>query len=173
MKTEKSKMVKNDANEYVARSIRDCRLLLTNTHPTDHFVNIINGYLPTSEKVENDEAEAENIYSEIENLMNVIKKYKSSVTFIAGDFNAKVWKGNGEEESIGHQSGELMINFCDRNEMFMANSAFQHPTKHISTWSQQRVNKENNQIDFIVVKKNMDVRRNRSVQRSQASRNGI
>ena len=169
LKTEKSKMAKNDGNEYASRSIGGCKLLLTTTHPTDHLVNIINVYLPTSEKVANDETEAENIYTEIENLMNVFKKYKSSVTFIAGDFNAKVGKRNGEEESIGrysigerNRSGELMVNFCDRNELFMANTAFQHPAKHISTWSQQRVNKENNtvkrifnQIDFILVKKNM------------------
>ena len=171
MKTEQSKM-KKVADGLVSRSVGECKLVLSRTQPTDHMINIINVYLPTSEKVLNDQNEAENVYTEIENLMNIFKKNKSSVTFVAGDFNSKVGRrkndDDDEKECIGRYtvgernlSGEIMMNFCKRNELFITNSAFQHPARHITTWTQQRIDKINNtvklihnQIDYILMKKN-------------------
>ena len=57
-----------------------------------------------------------------------------------------------------NQSGQLLTDFCERKELFLGNTAFQHPARHITPWSQQRVNKvlqtvKNvfNQIDYILV----------------------
>jgi exonuclease III len=137
------------------------------------MINIINVYLPTSEKVASNKEEAENVYTEeVESLMNIFKKNKSSVTFIAGDFNAKVGKRTEEDECMGRYSvgerngsGELLAEFCNRNEQFITNTAFQHPARHITTWSQQRIDKASNttktihnQIDYILI--NRDKKQN-------------
>ena len=131
----------------------------------DHMVNIINVYAPTSEKVEKDSKEVENLYSEINKLMDNFRKMKSSITFVAGDFNAKVGRQMNEETCVGkhskgerNQSGQLLTDFCERSELYLSNTSFQHPVRHITTWSQQRVEKRtgtvkcvNNQIDYILM----------------------
>ena len=136
MRTQKSRMKENAEDNYVARSVGDCKIVLAKTHPVDHFINMINVYMPTSDKVEADEEEAESVYREIENLLNIFKTQKSSITFIAGDFNAKVGKRKDDEEgecigrySVGerNKSGELLMDFCNKNELFLTNTAFQHP----------------------------------------------
>ena len=50
------------------------------------------------------------------------------------------------------------MEFCEKNGKFTANSSFQYPGKHITTWSQRRTNpltKQNvwiyNQIDYIIL----------------------
>ncbi len=98
--------------------------------------------------------------------MNKLKS-PSSITIIGGDFNAKVGKRAKDEEisclgryskGVRNRSGELLIEFCEKNKLFMTNTAFQHPSKHITTWSQSRTNKQtnkvqhiHNQIDYIIV----------------------
>ena len=88
------------------------------------------------------------MYAEVETLLSKFKKMKSSITIVAGDFNAKVGKRINEERCMGsystgerNQSGQLLTDFCERNELFLGNTAFQHPARHITTWSQQGVNK--------------------------------
>ena len=136
----------------------------------DHMINIINIYAPTSEKVKEDQEEVETLYREVENLINTLKKNKSSVIFVAGDFNSKIGKRKDGDEaeclgkySVGERnlSGELLMDFCKRNELFLCNTAFQHPVKHITTWSQQRIEKKDNkvrvifnQIDYILIHSN-------------------
>ena len=55
-----------------------------------------------------------------------------------------------------NNSGQMLINLCECNNLFIANSAFKHSARHITTWSQRR--KKNgkeytlyNQIDYILV----------------------
>ena len=129
------------------------------------MVNIINVYAPTSDKVEKNSTEIESLYGEVEKLLTKFRKLKSSVTFIAGDFNSKVGKRENEETCMGrhskgkrNKSGELLTTFCERNELFLANTSFKHPARHITTWSQQRVEKKTNtvknvynQIDYTLV----------------------
>ncbi len=170
LQTEKSKMKTKEGGNYVSRTLGD-RLIITRKEAVDHMINIINVYAPTSEKVEKDKGEIEKVYAEVEKLLNVFRKNKSSVTFVAGDFNAKIGKRDnesGEENIMGkysigvrNQSGELFMDFCRRNEMFITNTAFQHPKRHIATWEQQRIMKETNttkqiynQIDYIIINKN-------------------
>ena len=51
-----------------------------------------------------------------------------------------------------------MLEFCERNGKIIANNCFQHPAKHITTWSQRRTNPVTkqtvsiyNQIDYIIL----------------------
>ena len=50
------------------------------------------------------------------------------------------------------------MEFCEKNSKIIANSCFQHPAKHITTWSQRRTNPVTkqtvsicNQIDHIIL----------------------
>ena len=84
---------------------------------------------------------------------------------LAGDFNSKVGRQTGPESCIGQQSrgrrnqnGTNLVEFCEKNGKCIASSSFQHPAKHITTWSQRRTNpvtKQNvwiyNQIDYIIL----------------------
>ena len=54
-----------------------------------------------------------------------------------------------------NSSGKIVIDFCNINHLSISNSAFQHPTRHITLWeSQIKVNnkfvKMHNQIDYII-----------------------
>ena len=51
----------------------------------------------------------------------------------------------------------MLVDFCDIHSLFVCNSAFKHPARHITTWEQTRINKDNNQttkvfnqIDYIL-----------------------
>ena len=84
---------------------------------------------------------------------------------MAGDFNSKVGKRIGSESCIGqwsrsrrNQNGIDLVEFCENNGKIIANSCFQHPAKHITTWSQKRTNPVTkktisiyNQIDYIIL----------------------
>ena len=55
-----------------------------------------------------------------------------------------------------NNSGQQLIEFCEAQSL--SNSSFQHPAKHMTTWQQQRKDKQTNtmktiynQIDFIIV----------------------
>ena len=168
LQTKQSKKKKSGESYGSSRITEDGKLIISKEEPVDHMINIINIYAPTSEKVERNEEEIKKLYTEIEKLMKTFKKQKSSVTFIAGDFNAKVGKRSNEEEKniIGgystgerNRSGEILMDFCRRNELYICNTAFQHPVRHRTTWTQQRTEKRtnttktiHNQIDYILVK---------------------
>ena len=62
---------------------------------------------------------------------------------------------------IRNDNGSKLIDFCEERNLIVANSCFQHPAKHITTWSQQRtdtdtgaVNTIFNQIDYIICDQN-------------------
>ncbi|GFO44724.1 RNA-directed DNA polymerase from mobile element jockey-like [Plakobranchus ocellatus] len=81
----------------------------------------------------------------------------------AGDFNSKVGKRSGEESCLGNYSrgfrnenGENLVDFCEKNKLFITNTAFNKAARHITTWVGSRKNNENktvyvyNQIDYII-----------------------
>ena len=80
---------------------------------------------------------------------------------LAGDFNSKVGRQTGPESCIGQQSrgrrnqnGTNLVEFCEKNGKCIASSSFQHPAKHITTWSQRRTNPKlwiYNQIHYIIL----------------------
>ena len=80
---------------------------------------------------------------------------------LTGDFNSKVGRRTGPESCIGqwprgrqNQNGTNLVKFCEKNDEFIASSSFQHPAKHITTWSQRRTNPKlwiYNQIHYIIL----------------------
>ena len=129
-----------------------------------HLITIINVYAPHSERVRNDQQELDEMYTQLSTVFNELKP-KSKLTFLAGDWNSKVGKNNDNTPCLGRYSkgkrnynGEYFIEFCNINNLFVCNSAFCHPSRHITTWECQMKDKNDpaktfmvyNQIDYIV-----------------------
>ena len=130
-----------------------------------NIINIINVYAPTSDQAKKCPNEIRKLYKNLDKLCKEFDKAPSSITILAGDFNSKVERRSGSEScteqwSRGrqNQNGTNLVEFCEKNGKFIASSSFQHPAKHITTWSQRRTNlvaKQNvwmyNQIDYIIL----------------------
>ena len=127
-----------------------------------HILTIINVYAPATVLIRKDNTILDDLYLDLSNLINEQKSY-STMTILAGDFNAKVGKQRHTDIScLGkfsrgqtNNSGKTLIDFCSINHLFVSNSAFQHPARHITTWqSQIKVNdklvKIYNEIDYII-----------------------
>ena len=111
-------------------------------------------------------------------LTRVLKKAESqsAITIIAGDLNSKVGKRQEPEmrsdgfieigdkclgrysRNIRNGNGNALIEFCETNDLFIANNAFRHPARHQTTWASTRTMQDGrvirifNQIDFIICK---------------------
>ena len=92
-------------------------------------MTIINVHSPTADKSVD---EIEEFYS---NLGEVFQKYsRDRFVFVCGDFNACVGKRRAYESCTGRHSfgeersvnGERLVEFCELNELFACNTAFQH-----------------------------------------------
>ena len=96
------------------------------------LLNIINVYGPTTTLVKQDVKMLDKLYMKLSNLLNDFRNKTGSINIVLGDFNAKkgvITRGRR------NNSGQLFINFCGLHEMFIANSAFKHPARHITTYS--------------------------------------
>ena len=128
---------------------------------TRNLISIVNIYAPTIERVKNSTDELDQMYTDLGTLFSELRK-AASLVLIAGDFNAKVGKRYGSEVCLGrysrgkrNNSGQVLIDFCNIHNLFICNSAFRHPARHITTWEFSReVNKKiihiYNQIDYII-----------------------
>ena len=131
-----------------------------------NLLTIINVYAPTADLVEKNEEILIEMHEQLENVINEIKN--TSLLIIAGDMNAKIGKSKGGEECCGiyskgerNRSGQHLIDLCNIQNLFIANSAFPHAARHITTWENQRTNKNKtklittyNQIDYIILPQN-------------------
>ena len=90
-----------------------------------------------------------------------------TLVFIAWDFNAKIVKRKEGDTCIGrfskgirNSNGHTLIELCEEKKIFVSNSAFDHPSRHQTTWiGQIRVRTTGkiinifNQIDYILSQK--------------------
>ena len=131
-----------------------------------HILTIINVYLPTTALIRKGNTILDHLCLDLSKLVNE-QKSNSTMTILAGDFNAKVGKRRHTDIScLGkfsrgrtNNNGKTLIDFCSINLLFLSNNAFQHPVSHIITWeSQIKVNnkfvKIYNQIDYIICQEN-------------------
>ena len=126
----------------------DCRIEINKAAmKPKNIINIINVYTPTSERAKKCPKELKKLYKNLNKLCKELDKVSLSNTILAGDFNSKVGKRIGSESCIGqwsrgrrNQNGIDLVEFCENNGKIIANSCFQHPAKHITTWSQKRTN---------------------------------
>ena len=67
------------------------------------------------------------------------------------------WEGIQEARGERNANGQDLVNFCEMNKLFISNTAFKHPARHITTWVNQRKTATGettfiyNQIDYIIV----------------------
>ena len=135
--------------------------------PPLRLITIVNVYAPTTHKVSIHMDELDKFYTQLSDIVSNFENLATSMTFIAGDFNAKIGKRR-DEQCIGNfargkrnNSGEMLINFCSMYGGFFCNTAFQHPARHITTWSRQYFDKKANKyvtsyspIDYIIMRQN-------------------
>ena len=152
---------------YAATQVGPLQINLRKKSPKN-LISIINIYAPTTERVKNDMSELDSMYTQLNNVINELKN--TTLLFLAGDWNAKVGKSmNSSNTCLGRYSrgrrnnnGQLLIDFCIINDLFITNSAFQHPARHITTWENKRSDPNNqnkmiyiyNQIDYIMCNMN-------------------
>ena len=113
-------------------------------------INIIQVYAPTQD---HDDEEIEKFYQEIQNGIKYVKS--DEIMCIMGDLNAKV--GDEKYQNIigmhglgqRNERGERLIQFCQENKLFVANTWFQHPVRKLYTWKSPG-DISRNQIDYIM-----------------------
>ena len=111
---------------------------------------VIQAYAPTSNT---EEAEVELFYEDLQDLLE--RTPKKDVLFSIGDWNAKV----GSQESAGitgkfvlgvqNEAGQRLIEFCQENTLFMANTHFPQHKRRLYTWTSPD-GQHQNQIDYIL-----------------------
>ena len=131
---------------------RSDRILLIKIAAKPVDVVIIQVYMPTSKAREET---IESIYEEIEDMLGSEKG--NDYIIVMGDFNAVV----GEDERKGvtgkyglgkkNKRDEMLINFCERNDMLVTNSVFQHHKRRRYTWKMPGGGARY-QIDYILVR---------------------
>ena len=113
------------------------------------ILTIINVYGPTSQRVNNNNAEQDELYAELARLTS---RYSSSALFyIAGNFMGHHSRG------IRNINGIALADFLEVHGLFICNAAFQHSARHKTTWQGQRRDATTchvvplyNVIDFVV-----------------------
>ena len=165
--TEKSIVYNKGTVKYRAEAQSSTKIKLTKENEADHTVIIINVYAPTSNITKKDKKELRKLYDNLNKLLSDFKKLSTKTVIITGDFNSQVGKSTGAETCLGKYSkgvrnnnGEALINFCESNGLFICNSAFQHPAKHITTWTNRKKDPKTgkmisiyHQIDYIIMYK--------------------
>ena len=111
-------------------------------------ITVIQIYAPTSNA---EEAEVERFYEDLQDLLEWTSKI--DVLFIIGDWNAKV----GSQETPGvtgqfgleiwNEAGQKLIEFCQENALFIANTLFQKHKRRVYTWTSPD-GQYQNQIDY-------------------------
>ena len=133
------------------------RLLEVNVQFENKNVKIIVAYGPNEDAAKE---EKDNFYQQFQTIIDSTKPKQD--TLILGDLNARV--GNkyknyfgaiGKEgESITTPNGEMLLDFCIRNNLKIANTFFCH--KNIHKWTRVQEDKnEKSIIDYIIVSSNL------------------
>ena len=96
-------------------------------------ITVIQVYAPISNAKE---AEVDLFYEDPQNLLELTPQ--KDVLFIIGDWNAKV----GSQETTGkfglgirNEAGQRLLEFCQENPLFIANTLFQQHKRRLYTWT--------------------------------------
>ena len=157
--------IRKDSTEekYHVRPLDNMRIQIskTTTKPKK-LITIINVYAPQSGRLRVSTEELDELYSQLNTLVNEHQNKDTALLLICGDFNAKVGKNDDSTECMGkysrgrrNVSGQCLIDFCNTHNFFITNSAFKHKAAHITTWESTRevnnkIQRIYNQIDYII-----------------------
>ena len=99
-------------------------------------ITLIQAYPPTNNA---EEAEVEWFYEDLQDLLELTSK--KDVLFIIGYWNAKV----GSQQTPGvtvkfgfgvqNESGQMLIEFCQKNTLVISNTHFQQHKRRLYTWT--------------------------------------
>jgi hypothetical protein len=107
-------------------------------------------YAPTTSV---DKKDMEEFYRILQSVLNEIPR--KDVVILMGDWNAKIGKGEESElvEKYGlgnrNEAGEWLLEFCEENALFLANTFFSQPERRLYTWTSPN-GKYKNQIGYII-----------------------
>ncbi|KAL5253179.1 hypothetical protein ACHWQZ_G013082 [Mnemiopsis leidyi] len=130
-------------------------------------LRIVNCYSPTNPKTISNPEATDQFYRELQVAVDVPARYE---LWIRGDFNAKLGKRSDQDYNSGlhknlgrygvgrrNENGERLLNFLVFNNLFAANTAFRHSSRHITTrtgWVKDKKTKKSfpyfSQIDFVL-----------------------
>ena len=127
----------------------------------NNTISIVNVYALTSTLFASSHDHLDEFYNCLQDTVNEISS-SSSLLYVVGDFNAKLGRcsnsicmgryGRGRR----NYSGLTLAGFCEANNFFVGNTAFQHRACHTTTWTGYRPGTNGksvpiyNQIDFIL-----------------------
>jgi hypothetical protein len=107
-------------------------------------------YAPTTGA---DEKDIDEFYRSLQAVLNEIPR--KDVAILMGDWNAKIGKWE-ELETVGkyglgnrNKAGGRLLEFCEENSLFIANTLFKQPERRLYTWTSPD-GKYKNQIDYII-----------------------
>ena len=103
------------------------------------YITVVYG--PHSKLCADDPQTRENFYDCLDRAWKQTNKGRA-LNFITGDFNSKVGcKQSFEEDCIGvhskgirNENGQALIDWLMQHQLFICNTAFQHPSRHRTTW---------------------------------------
>lgn len=140
------KKYKLNIESFIALTERICILNLKFDKET---LSIVQVYAPTAESTEQQ-------INEFYNQLQIARRQCYKHQIILGDFNARVGQRlAGEERILGNycygkrdKRGEMLLQFCWENNLFILNSLFKKNTKNMWTWLSPKNRKS--QIDYIL-----------------------
>ncbi|RLN58757.1 hypothetical protein BBJ29_009620 [Phytophthora kernoviae] len=100
-----------------------------------HRVNVITGYAPHSGYPTVD---VDKFYEDLHDAFHSLPS--RNTTFIIGDFNTKIGRRREGETYLGNwgrgqrnRNGHTLALFCEANQLFLTNTAFQKKAQHLTT----------------------------------------
>ena len=143
----------------ITNRIAVIRFLMNNGPASKTYLSIINAYAPTALTTKKNIEETNAFYYQLA-LTYARCRAQSTITMIAGDFNAKLGlKQDDSELFMGNygkgtrnENGQILTEFLIANRLFAANTTFEHKIKHRSTWHGCILNNPiHNQIDYLLL----------------------
>lgn len=132
---------------------------------------IVNAYGPHKKLAHDNPQLVDNFYGQLKDAITVPSNVE---IFVLGDFNSKLGRMTHSDCNYGlntfmgnygvgmrNDMGENLLNFLSENHLFATNTSFQHPSRHITTftgwrkdWSAGRYSKKTlpvySQIDYVL-----------------------
>ena len=127
------------------------------------MVHLINCYGPTSALTDKNPELSEQFFDQLSKTVYELKN-SHSIIFVGGDFNSRAGRKVDGESSMGshgrgyrNSNGDELVHFAESCGFFLANTTFQHPHRHRTTWecAFRTGRKVFNQIDYLLVPQEM------------------
>ena len=147
------------------------RICIITTNTSENIkCHLTSAYAPALENTVRNPDETHIFYEKLSSLINSIKQRDALI--IGGDLNAKTKLQVSEIENqlvVGkyaknkvNENGDLLIELCKILNLLITNTIFKHKRSHQTTWISPlpptfpRKNPYRNQIDYILLRKNMN-----------------